>query len=325
MEIPIIGFAAYSGTGKTTLIEKLVRSMKRRGVRVAVVKHDGHSFEIDHAGKDSYRFTQAGATVTIVTSAEKTARIEQRPRSLEELLREIRDVDLIFIEGYKHCGDFRKIGLTRRACAKGLPDVPQSYLAIVTDEEIATEVPCFSFEDIEKLTEFIMEHMKDFTHFNAEGRAKMVNVGEKDISNRTAEAAARVYVNRETFRLIETGGMKKGDVLTVAQIAGVMGAKRTPELIPMCHPILIDGTDLTLRLDAEKCCVDIRATVSCDGKTGVEMEALTAVSTAALTVYDMCKAVQKDMVISDIRLIRKTGGIHGDFEREESECNTERQ
>ena len=157
----------------------------------------------------------------------------------------------------------------------------------------------------------------DFTHFNDQGRAKMVDVGEKSPTRRTATAAARVLVNESTFALIRSGGMKKGDVLTVAQVAGVMGAKRTPDLIPMCHPILMDGIDLSLRLDEQRCAVEIQATVSCDGRTGVEMEALTAVSTAALTVYDMCKAVQKDMVITDIRLIRKTGGVHGDFERKE--------
>jgi len=157
--------------------------------------------------------------------------------------------------------------------------------------------------------------MPDFTHFNEQGRAKMVDVGEKPVSVRTAAAAGRVLVNRETFALIQSGGMKKGDVLTVAQVAGVMGAKRTPDLIPMCHPILIDGINLELRLDEQRCSVEIEATVSCAGRTGVEMEALTAVSTAALTVYDMCKAVQKDMVITDIRLLKKSGGVHGDYER----------
>ena len=157
----------------------------------------------------------------------------------------------------------------------------------------------------------------DFTHFNDQGRAKMVDVGEKSPTRRTATAAARVLVNESTFALIRSGGMKKGDVLTVAQVAGVMGAKRTPDLIPMCHPILMDGIDLSLHLDEASCAVEIQATVSCDGRTGVEMEALTAVSTAALTVYDMCKAVQKDMVITDIRLVKKTGGVHGDFERKE--------
>ena len=159
--------------------------------------------------------------------------------------------------------------------------------------------------------------MQDFTHFNDQGRAKMVDVGEKPESVRTAVAAGRVIVNAATFSLIKSGGMKKGDVLTVAQVAGVMGAKRTPELIPMCHPVLIDGIDLALSLDEERCSVEIRATVSCAGRTGVEMEALSAVSAAALTVYDMCKAVQKDMVIADIRLLSKTGGVHGDFRREE--------
>ena len=159
--------------------------------------------------------------------------------------------------------------------------------------------------------------MSDFTHFNEQGRAKMVDVGEKPISQRVAVAGARVLVNEDTFSLIKSGGMKKGDVLTVAQIAGVMGAKRTPDIIPMCHPILMDGINLDLSLDEARLSVEIKAEVRCDGRTGVEMEALSAVSIAALTVYDMCKAVQKDMVISDIRLISKTGGVHGDYYREE--------
>lgn len=156
----------------------------------------------------------------------------------------------------------------------------------------------------------------DFTHFNDQGRAKMVDVGEKPLSRRTAVAAGRVLVNSETFSRIRSGGIKKGDVLTVAQIAGIMGAKHTPDLIPMCHPILMDGINLELHLDEQRLSVEIRAVVSCDGRTGVEMEALTAVSAAALTVYDMCKAIQKDIVITDIRLLSKTGGIHGDYCKE---------
>ena len=159
--------------------------------------------------------------------------------------------------------------------------------------------------------------MADFTHFNEQGRAKMVDVGEKPSSRRTAVAAGRVLVNDETFELIRSGGIKKGDVLTVAQIAGVMGAKRTFELIPMCHIVPLNGIDLELRLNEEKKSVEISATVSCDGKTGVEMEALTAAATAALTVYDMCKAVQRDMGRTDIRLLGKSGGVHGDYTRDE--------
>ena len=159
--------------------------------------------------------------------------------------------------------------------------------------------------------------MADFTHFNEQGRAKMVDVGEKPSSRRTAVAAGRVLVNDGTFELIRSGGIKKGDVLTVAQIAGVMGAKRTFELIPMCHIVPLNGIDLELRLNEEKKSIEISATVSCDGKTGVEMEALTAAATAALTVYDMCKAVQRDIVITDIRLLGKSGGVHGDYTRDE--------
>lgn len=166
-----------------------------------------------------------------------------------------------------------------------------------------------------------MKNMDDFTHFNEQGRAKMVDVGEKPVTHRSATAGARVLVSRETFDLIRTGGMKKGDVLTVAQVAGVMGAKRTPDLIPMCHPVAVNGIDLNLSLDEETPAVEIRATVKCDGKTGVEMEALTAAATAALTVYDMCKAVQKDIVITDLRLLEKSGGVHGDYHREEGSGN----
>ena len=157
----------------------------------------------------------------------------------------------------------------------------------------------------------------DFTHFNEEGKAQMVNVGSKEITKRTATAKVNVLVNEETFSLIKSGGMKKGDVLTVSQVAGIMGAKRTPDLIPMCHPIIIDGVDLKLSLNEENLSVEIFASVSCTGRTGVEMEALSAASTAALTVYDMCKAVQKDMVITDLCLVSKTGGIHGDYLREQ--------
>lgn len=157
----------------------------------------------------------------------------------------------------------------------------------------------------------------DFTHFDEQGNAKMVHVGDKIETKREAVAAGRVLVNRKTFDLIRSGGVRKGDVLTVAQVAGIMGAKRTPDLIPMCHPILLSGVDLELSLNEEMLSVDILASTACIGTTGVEMEALTAVTVAALTVYDMCKAVQRDMVIDDIRLLRKTGGQSGDFIREE--------
>ena len=156
---------------------------------------------------------------------------------------------------------------------------------------------------------------KDLTHFNEQGRAKMVNVRDKKITKRVAVASGKVLVNKTTFELIRSGGMKKGDVLTVAQVAGIMGAKKTSELIAMCHPVQMDGIDISFELDEEKCAVLIKATASCSARTGVEMEALTAVSVAALNVYDMCKSVQKDITITDICLEEKTGGVHGEYRR----------
>ena len=160
--------------------------------------------------------------------------------------------------------------------------------------------------------------MADFTHFDESGRSHMVDITDKGDTVRTATAAGRVLVNAETFRLIRTGGMKKGDVLGVAQIAGIMGAKRTPDIIPMCHPILLKGVDVAFSLNERDLAVETTAPARCTGATGVEMEALTAVSVAALTVYDMCKAVQKDMVIDSVRLLKKSGGKSGDYTAEEA-------
>ncbi len=313
---PVFAFAAYSGTGKTTIIEKLVSALKAEGLRVAVIKHDGHDFEMDREGKDSWRFTQAGADISLIASSSKTAMIESRGHSVEELIAITHDVDVILIEGYKN-EKLPRIGIARKATGKGFTAPVNSFIAIMTDIEDSYPAPCFQLDDIGGLKDFIMKSMNDFTHFNEEGRAKMVDVGHKPENRRIAVAAARVFVSPETFALIKSGGMKKGDVLTVAQIAGIMGAKRTPDLIPMCHPVVIDGIDMKLSMNDELVAIEIEAAVSCDGRTGVEMEALTAASTAALTVYDMCKAVQKDIVISDIRLLSKSGGVHGDYVRKD--------
>ena len=156
----------------------------------------------------------------------------------------------------------------------------------------------------------------ELTHINEQGRAKMVDVTQKAPTCRTARAAGRVRMHPDTLARIQQGGVQKGDVLAVAQVAGILAAKRTWELIPMCHPIALTGVDITFSYEQAALC--IQAEVRCKGETGVEMEALTAVSTAALTVYDMCKAIQKDMTISDICLLEKTGGKSGTFLREDS-------
>lgn len=151
------------------------------------------------------------------------------------------------------------------------------------------------------------------THLDETGRADMVDVGAKPESERLAVAAGTVYMQPETLRLIRDGLMKKGDVLTVARIAGIMAAKRTAELIPLCHPIPLTKIGVEIVLDDEHHAVKIEATARTVGKTGVEMEALTAVSVAALTIYDMAKAVDRAMRIGDIQLLEKRGGVHGDY------------
>ena len=155
----------------------------------------------------------------------------------------------------------------------------------------------------------------ELTHINEEGRAKMVDVSGKGDTVREAVAIGYVSMKRETLERIKEGTISKGDVLAVAQVGGIMGAKNTPQIIPMCHPIMISGCDISFRIDLENSRVEITATTNTVGKTGIEMEALTAVSTAALTIYDMCKAIDREMVINNIMLVKKSGGKSGLFER----------
>ena len=152
------------------------------------------------------------------------------------------------------------------------------------------------------------------THFDAEGAAAMVDVSGKDVTVRSATARARVAMQADTARVIAAGTAKKGDVLGVARIAGIMAAKRTAELIPLCHPLPIDAVSLVLSADASG--VEISATVRTTGRTGVEMEALTAASVAALTVYDMCKSIDRSMRVEDLRVVHKDGGKSGVFEQQ---------
>lgn len=158
--------------------------------------------------------------------------------------------------------------------------------------------------------------MAKLTHIDDDGNAVMVDVSGKDRTERTATAAGSVYMMPETLRLIMEGGVKKGDVLTVAQLAGIMGAKKTSDLIPLCHPLELSSVTLELTCDPDRNAVDISATCKVTGKTGVEMEAITAVGVAALTVYDMVKAVDRGIRIGDIRLVYKSGGKSGTFDAE---------
>ncbi len=157
--------------------------------------------------------------------------------------------------------------------------------------------------------------MPKFTHFDEQGRAQMVDVTAKEPTQREAVARGVVTMKKETLRLIGKGGIAKGGVIGVARIAGIMAAKKTPELIPLCHPLAITSANVDFRLDRKNSRILIESRVRTTGPTGVEMEALTAVAAAALTIYDMCKAVDREMVISDIMLIEKRGGKSGTFKR----------
>jgi cyclic pyranopterin monophosphate synthase len=156
--------------------------------------------------------------------------------------------------------------------------------------------------------------MSDFTHFDEKGQAHMVDVSGKAETERIATAAGSVMMAKATLARIMAGGVEKGDVLSVARLAGIMGAKRTPDLIPLCHPLALTSVSVELRCDPARNAVDITATCKLKGRTGVEMEALTAVAVAALTVYDMCKAVDRAMRIEGIHLVHKSGGKSGTYE-----------
>ena len=365
MNVPIIQFAGFSGSGKTTIIKKLLKKFYEDKKKILIIKHDVHNIDLDIYGKnlsekivvdeeklskiekDAESFAISGAKAVILISNDKTLFIKNicndfdertfeivvknENKTLDYVLKSIdEDFDLIIVEGFKK-EKFLKIGVNRKANNKNWTNDLEDYIAVITDyeidkiekiDEINKNTKVFNFDEEDKIYNFIkgviMQNQSDFTHFNEKGNAFMVNVGDKPETIRTATAFAKVLVSKETFELIKTGGMKKGDVLTTAQIAGIMAAKQTPHIIPMCHPIFITGVDMDLSLNEKNLSVDITCTVKCNGKTGVEMESLTCVSVAALTVYDMCKAVQKDIVISDVKLLEKTGGVHGDFKRTEA-------
>jgi len=157
--------------------------------------------------------------------------------------------------------------------------------------------------------------MNELTHFDQAGRGRMVDVSDKEITTRIAIASGEIHMQPNTLVHIQQGKLKKGDVLAIADVAAMMGAKKTPDLIPMCHPLMLSGIDVSFSELEDACGLKVEVSVKCKGKTGVEMEALTAVSTALLTVYDMCKAVDKGMRITNIQLEEKKGGKSGDFKR----------
>lgn len=324
---PVVSFvAACSGSGKTTLITKLLEELSARGLRIAVIKHGEH-LNLPPEGKDTSQYLASGAEISLISTPQGwlMSSLSQKEPALEELLQSLEPLklDYIFVEGYKK-GSQPRIEIHRRDLETELACSRQDLIAVVTDEKLDLDLPQFVPDDIQGILDFIIKfgkeedslmEEKDLTHLDDKGRARMVDVSEKEETHRAAVARGWVEMAPETLRTIATGGIKKGDVLAVAQVAGVMAAKKTSDIVPMCHPLLLTGVNLDFRFDYQRNRVEIEATVKTYGQTGVEIEALTAVSVAGLTIYDMCKAIDRGMTVGDIRLVEKSGGRSGRYLR----------
>ena len=328
MPVPMVSIVARaSGTGKTTVMEQLISELIKLGYRVGAIKNDAYGFQLDQPGKDSWRFAQAGAKAIAIISSEKYAVIQQTParRNLDEIGAMLQDVDIILIEGYKW-GNKPKIEVIRGKTGEEIVSPLEDLVAVVTDAtELELPVPVFSFDDINFLAEFVAaKYLKnkpplaELTHFDVHGRAHMVDVSGKSVTQREAVARGEISLNSHTFALVKAGRMAKGDVLAVAQVAAIMGVKETSRLIPMCHPLFVSSVAVDFNLDEKEHKIEVTVKVKTSGQTGVEMEALTGVNMALLTIYDMCKAADKEMVIGNIRLLEKKGGRSGHFQREKT-------
>lgn len=331
--------ARSSGTGKTTVMEKLILELTARGWKIGAIKNASHVMDLDHPGKDSWRFAEAGACSVAIITENKYAVIcdTVERRSPEDIAPILGNVDLVIVEGYK-AARIPKVEVVRQEIGQEVVSSPEDLVAVVTDiEDLPVEVPVFPLEETEKLADFIetnfieenvirknavkntsiesLGSLEDLSHFDAQGRARMVDVTAKPLTEREAIACGEIYLAKETIALVKAGRMVKGDVLAVAQVAAVMGVKETSRLIPMCHPLLIGGINTEFSIDEVENKIEVKVAVKINGQTGVEMEALTGVNTALLTIYDMCKAVDKNMVLGNIRLIEKKGGRSGHYLR----------
>lgn len=329
-EAPVVSIVARSsGMGKTTVMERLIAGLNRRGWRVGAVKNSAVDVQLDYPGKDSWRYDQAGARAIAILTPGRHAVIQKtgartRPEDAAGLLQ---DVDIILVEGYRN-GNTPKIEVVRAETGQDLIASHQELVAVVTDMPcLEASVPLFGFDGIDELAGFVEERFlrretvqrrvagEYLTHFDEKGQTRMVDVTGKENTSREATARGEISMDRKTLELVKTGRMAKGDVLAVAQVAAVMGVKETSRLIPLCHPLMIGGVLVEFKVDEEAGKIEAEVTVKLTGQTGVEMEALTGVSTALLTIYDMCKAVDRNMVVGNVRLLEKKGGRSGHFMR----------
>ncbi len=327
----IINFvAAQSDAGKTTIIENLLPLFKRRGLRVAALKGNLHHRELDLPGKDSWRFSQAGAELSGIATAENFILVGsgRGKNGIDAAVELLADFDLVIIEGNKQSKN-PKIEVVRSAINPE-PLLMAGTIALISDrQDLEPGLPVFDLEDYGGVVDFLINDQAlkpekdtpaaELTHFDRQGRPRMVDVSAKATTLREAYARGEITMASQTLSLIRAGGMAKGDVLGVAQVAAIMAVKETGRLIPMAHPLAISGVTVDFAFsDNQEAKITIGVRVRLSGQTGVEMEALTGVSIAALTIYDMCKAVDKSMVIQNIHLVEKKGGRSGHFHHEQN-------
>ncbi len=333
--------ASSSDSGKTTLLENLVPDLISKGLRVAVLKGNSQRIDLDKPGKDTWRYLEAGAEMAGIITPEKymitgTASNEQEIR--ENATRLCRGLDLVLIEGDKK-SNHPKIEIMQDDSTSG-PTGAANVIALVSNEEVrgaedifSAEIPVFKPDHTAEIADFIFKHFftpngerdpktnagapDSLTHFDPKGQPRMVDVSSKETSFREAYARGEIIMNAATLERIKEGTVAKGDVKSVAQVAAVMAVKETGRLIPMAHPLGVSAVEVDFNYPEEESKVEIGVKVKLSGQTGVEMEALTGVSVAALTIYDMCKAIDKGMVIQNIRLEEKKGGRSGHYRREE--------
>ena len=351
-KVPQIAVVApVAGTGKTTFLEKLTARLSRRDIRVAVVKSDAHGCSLDTQGKDSARFRASGACAVSVVSPKGYFLEEATRLPFDRAADKFEKIDLILTESRTHtvCPAF---SLWR---GRGEPILGNGVTALFAGEklsEAAADIagengisiyPMGDIDHAELLTLFLSgvsfqqksrvcgrNAMRGYeageeivagkreprlSHFDRAGEAVMVDVGDKAVTHREAVASGILTMNEAAFSAIRTGTAKKGDVLGIARIAGIMAAKRTSEAIPLCHPLFLTKCKVAFALDAAKRAVKVTAAVKCEGKTGVEIEALHSVTIALLTIYDMLKAVDRRMEIHSVHLEQKSGGKSGSFSR----------
>ncbi len=318
--------ATCSGAGKTTLIECLLPELSSLGLKVAALKGNIHHYELDLPGKDTWRYVRAGARVSGMATPEQYILIGRDSGSggLDAAAALLRDLDLLLIEGDKQSPN-PKIEVVRKELLRA-PAIKNNVVAVATDVPgLKAEVPVFSLQDYRGLARFIHARClaadsrppgDKLSHLDRAGRPRLVDVSIKPQTFREAYARGEIVMAPATLARIREGSLDKGDVLGTAQIAAVMAVKETGRLIPMCHPLNIAAADVDFTLNDSRNAVEIGVRVKLTGRTGVEMEALTGVSVAALTIYDMCKGIDKKMVIQNIRLMEKKGGRSGHFRRE---------